>query len=234
MRAAGIGDRRVALGPLRVAARMPSRGSPPRTVASAVYQRRPSYPDRDVRRGRLLGFARRDGADRARSRRRRGGGRAARPGAFRVLDRGRSRVAAVRLRRAARPRAHGNHGRGRRRAALPAPGGPRNRSAPTSCAPTRSRTRVSTPSTRTPALGLPVDAREYGAAAAILADLGMERVRLMTNNPDKAAALEAHGIRVVERVPVPALPNPINLPLPRNEGAAPGSHPAARRRAAAR
>lgn len=62
------------------------------------------------------------------------------------------------------------------------------------------------------ALGLPVDAREYGAAAAILSDLGLERVRLMTNNPDKAAALESHGIRVAERVPLPALPNPVNLP----------------------
>jgi GTP cyclohydrolase II len=62
------------------------------------------------------------------------------------------------------------------------------------------------------ALGLPVDAREYGAAAAILSDMGLERVRLMTNNPDKAAALELHGIRVVERVPLPALPNPVNLP----------------------
>ncbi|HEV8282201.1 MAG TPA: GTP cyclohydrolase II, partial [Candidatus Limnocylindrales bacterium] len=61
------------------------------------------------------------------------------------------------------------------------------------------------------ALGLPVDAREYGAAAAILSDLGLERVRLMTNNPDKAAALESHGIRVVERVPLPALANPLNL-----------------------
>jgi GTP cyclohydrolase II len=62
------------------------------------------------------------------------------------------------------------------------------------------------------ALGLPVDAREYGAAAAILADLGLERVRLMTNNPAKSAALEEHGIRVIERVPLPALPNPVNLP----------------------
>ena len=62
------------------------------------------------------------------------------------------------------------------------------------------------------ALGLPVDAREYGAAAAILADLGLEQVRLMTNNPSKIAALEAHGIRVSERVPLPALPNPVNWP----------------------
>lgn len=61
------------------------------------------------------------------------------------------------------------------------------------------------------ALGLPVDAREYGAAAAILADLGLERVRLMTNNPDKVAALEVHGIRI-DRVPLPTLPNPVNRP----------------------
>ncbi len=61
------------------------------------------------------------------------------------------------------------------------------------------------------ALGLPVDAREYGAAAAILADLGLDRVRLMTNNPGKATALEAHGIRVSERILLPTLPNPINL-----------------------
>ena len=57
------------------------------------------------------------------------------------------------------------------------------------------------------ALGLPVDAREYGAAAAILAELGLERVRLMTNNPAKAAALEAHGIRVRAR-PAPGAPQP--------------------------
>jgi 3,4-dihydroxy 2-butanone 4-phosphate synthase/GTP cyclohydrolase II len=69
------------------------------------------------------------------------------------------------------------------------------------------------------ALGLPVDAREYGGAAAILADLGVERVRLMTNNPDKPAALESHGIRVVQRVPLPALPNPINLPYLETKGA---------------
>jgi 3,4-dihydroxy 2-butanone 4-phosphate synthase/GTP cyclohydrolase II len=62
------------------------------------------------------------------------------------------------------------------------------------------------------ALGLPVDAREYGAAAAILTDLGLERVRLMTDNPRKVAGLEVHGIRVSDRVSLPALPNPVNLP----------------------
>ncbi len=55
------------------------------------------------------------------------------------------------------------------------------------------------------ALGLPVDARDYGGAAAILIELGLRGVRLMTNNPDKVTALEAAGISV-ERVPVTALP----------------------------
>jgi 3,4-dihydroxy 2-butanone 4-phosphate synthase/GTP cyclohydrolase II len=50
-------------------------------------------------------------------------------------------------------------------------------------------------------LGLPVDDREYGAAAAILEDLGVRRVRLLTNNPAKVAALSRAGITVTERVP---------------------------------
>jgi 3,4-dihydroxy 2-butanone 4-phosphate synthase/GTP cyclohydrolase II len=52
------------------------------------------------------------------------------------------------------------------------------------------------------ALGLPVDAREYGAAAAILTDLGFDTLRLLTNNPDKIAQLEAHGVHVAEREPL--------------------------------
>ncbi|MDM7853372.1 3,4-dihydroxy-2-butanone-4-phosphate synthase [Cellulomonas alba] len=47
-------------------------------------------------------------------------------------------------------------------------------------------------------LGWPADRREYGAAAAILADLGVRRVTLLTNNPAKVAGLRAHGIDVVE------------------------------------
>ncbi|WP_061962134.1 bifunctional 3,4-dihydroxy-2-butanone-4-phosphate synthase/GTP cyclohydrolase II [Demequina flava] len=50
-------------------------------------------------------------------------------------------------------------------------------------------------------LGLPIDRREYGAAAAILADLGLTEVRLMTNNPAKVAAMRASGITITERVP---------------------------------
>jgi 3,4-dihydroxy 2-butanone 4-phosphate synthase/GTP cyclohydrolase II len=50
-------------------------------------------------------------------------------------------------------------------------------------------------------LGLPVDRREYGAAAAILHELGLTQVRLLTNNPAKVEGLRASGIDVVERVP---------------------------------
>jgi 3,4-dihydroxy 2-butanone 4-phosphate synthase/GTP cyclohydrolase II len=53
-------------------------------------------------------------------------------------------------------------------------------------------------------LGWPVDRREYGAAAAILRDLGLSEVTLMTNNPAKVTGLAAHGITVaqVERLEV--------------------------------
>jgi GTP cyclohydrolase II len=60
------------------------------------------------------------------------------------------------------------------------------------------------------ALGLPVDRREYASAAAILRHLGVQRVRLLTNNPLKRAALEQHGVTVVERVPLMVPPNPTN------------------------
>jgi len=52
------------------------------------------------------------------------------------------------------------------------------------------------------ALGLPIDARDYTAATAILTDLGIEKVRLLTNNPEKVRQLTAHGIDVVERLPL--------------------------------
>jgi 3,4-dihydroxy 2-butanone 4-phosphate synthase/GTP cyclohydrolase II len=52
------------------------------------------------------------------------------------------------------------------------------------------------------ALGLPSEAREYGAAVSILADLGIKSVRLMSNNPAKIEALEAAGILVNEYVPI--------------------------------
>src|SRR5690606_5744173 len=50
-------------------------------------------------------------------------------------------------------------------------------------------------------LGLPADARDYAAAASILADLGVSDLRLLTNNTDKVSQLRALGIDVVEQVP---------------------------------
>ncbi|MEU3632784.1 3,4-dihydroxy-2-butanone-4-phosphate synthase [Streptomyces fradiae] len=52
-------------------------------------------------------------------------------------------------------------------------------------------------------LGLPADARDYAAGARMLADLGVRSVRLMTNNPDKSAALARHGIAVSGREAMP-------------------------------
>jgi 3,4-dihydroxy 2-butanone 4-phosphate synthase / GTP cyclohydrolase II len=61
------------------------------------------------------------------------------------------------------------------------------------------------------AQGLPADAREYGAAAAVLADLGVRQVRLLTNNTDKVDGLEAAGVHVVERAPLVVGTGPDNV-----------------------
>ncbi|MHC3000213.1 GTP cyclohydrolase II [Microbacterium sp. HJ5] len=52
------------------------------------------------------------------------------------------------------------------------------------------------------ALGLPADARDYAAAAGILADLGVDKVRLLTNNSDKVKQLREFGLDIVEQVPL--------------------------------
>ena len=52
------------------------------------------------------------------------------------------------------------------------------------------------------ALGFPADARDYGAASAILDELGASSIRLLTNNPDKVSQLEGRGVVVTERVPL--------------------------------
>ncbi|GHF83621.1 3,4-dihydroxy 2-butanone 4-phosphate synthase/GTP cyclohydrolase II [Amycolatopsis bartoniae] len=59
--------------------------------------------------------------------------------------------------------------------------------------------------------GLPVDSRGYDTGAQILADLGIRRLRLITNNPAKFRGLHDHGLEVVERVAVPFAENPCNL-----------------------
>ena len=59
-------------------------------------------------------------------------------------------------------------------------------------------------------LGFAPDPRDYGVGAQILADLGLRRVRLLTNNPAKRVGLEGYGIEVVERVAIEIPPNPEN------------------------
>jgi 3,4-dihydroxy 2-butanone 4-phosphate synthase/GTP cyclohydrolase II len=55
-------------------------------------------------------------------------------------------------------------------------------------------------------LGLPIDRRDYGVGMQVLRDLGIERVRLLTNNPAKRAGLEGYGLVVVDRVPLVSTP----------------------------
>ena len=61
------------------------------------------------------------------------------------------------------------------------------------------------------ALGLPVDTRSYGVGAQILADLGVGRMRLMTNNPAKCAELDGHRLELVEQIPLVVPPVAENL-----------------------
>jgi 3,4-dihydroxy 2-butanone 4-phosphate synthase / GTP cyclohydrolase II len=56
-------------------------------------------------------------------------------------------------------------------------------------------------------LGFPADAREYGAAAGILLDLGIHKVRLLSNNPLKIQGLERYGVQVTAREPIEVSPN---------------------------
>ncbi|GAA2144858.1 bifunctional 3,4-dihydroxy-2-butanone-4-phosphate synthase/GTP cyclohydrolase II [Nocardioides koreensis] len=60
-------------------------------------------------------------------------------------------------------------------------------------------------------LGLPADARHYGTATQVLRDLGIESVRLLTNNPDKVSNLEDFGVAVAERVQLTPHPNDHNI-----------------------
>lgn len=60
-------------------------------------------------------------------------------------------------------------------------------------------------------LGLPADARDYGAAAQMLADLGVRSVRLLTNNPEKVDALTRHGLEVLSREPMAVAAGEHNL-----------------------
>ncbi|MXV83490.1 bifunctional 3,4-dihydroxy-2-butanone-4-phosphate synthase/GTP cyclohydrolase II [Candidatus Poribacteria bacterium] len=59
-------------------------------------------------------------------------------------------------------------------------------------------------------LGFPADLRDYGIGAQILADLGVQKMRLMTNNPRKVTGLSGHGLEIVERIPLQTTPNAFN------------------------
>ena len=59
-------------------------------------------------------------------------------------------------------------------------------------------------------LGLPMDARDYGVGAQILRVLGIQKIRLMSNNPKKRAGILGYGLEIVENVPVQVHPNPHN------------------------
>jgi len=59
-------------------------------------------------------------------------------------------------------------------------------------------------------LGLPADKRDYGIGAQILRDLGLRRLRVLTNNPKKVERLEVYGLQIVEQVPIIVPPNEVN------------------------
>ena len=60
-------------------------------------------------------------------------------------------------------------------------------------------------------LGFPADSREYGIGAQILVDLGVTTMRFMTNNPAKYGGIEGYGLDIVERIPMPVVPNDENI-----------------------
>jgi 3,4-dihydroxy 2-butanone 4-phosphate synthase/GTP cyclohydrolase II len=59
-------------------------------------------------------------------------------------------------------------------------------------------------------LGLPMDARDYGVGAQILNDLGISKMKLMTNNPKKRVGLIGYGLEIVDNVPIETAANPYN------------------------
>ncbi|MBM3900732.1 MAG: bifunctional 3,4-dihydroxy-2-butanone-4-phosphate synthase/GTP cyclohydrolase II [Verrucomicrobia bacterium] len=59
-------------------------------------------------------------------------------------------------------------------------------------------------------LGFPMDLRDYGVGAQMLSELGVNKIRLLTNNPKKVVGLQGHGLEIVEQLPIRMSPNPHN------------------------
>jgi len=59
-------------------------------------------------------------------------------------------------------------------------------------------------------LGFPMDLRDYGLGAQILVDLGVKKIRLLTNNPRKVVGLEGYDLEITEQVPIKSIANPHN------------------------
>ena len=59
-------------------------------------------------------------------------------------------------------------------------------------------------------LGFKMDLREYGLGAQIMVDLGLKKIRLLTNNPKKVVGLDGYGLEIVEQVPIRIKSNPHN------------------------
>ena len=60
------------------------------------------------------------------------------------------------------------------------------------------------------ALGFPADLRDYGIGTQILVDLGLTRIRILTNNPKKISGLAGYGLSVTDQIPIEHVPNPHN------------------------
>jgi 3,4-dihydroxy 2-butanone 4-phosphate synthase/GTP cyclohydrolase II len=74
------------------------------------------------------------------------------------------------------------------------------------------------------ALGFDMDHRDYGIGCQILRDLGVRKLRLMTNNPTKRIGLGGYGLEIVERVPIEIAPNEVNAPYLRTKRDRMGHH----------